>query len=640
MENADVIYEGDCVVSTFAGIGFAGYIDACKSIAQFNCPAGVAVDERGDVYVTDLQNRRLRKITVADGVVRTAAGAAVHGCKDGPACEAQFDYPFGVAIRDDGEIILTEVCNRIRAFSPTACSVRTIAGNEAGFSCPSGVAIRADGSTLVADRDNHRVLKVNAGGEVEIVAGDGETGYTDADALTARFRQPTGIAVSSSGDVYVADSGNHCIRKIDARTGIVTTVAGTGKQGWRDGVASVAEFNHPRAVAVAGDGCVYISEWGNHTIRKFDPVDGCVVTLAGVGENGFHNGEGCMAQFNSPSGMAFGHSGVLYVAEHGNHCIRAIVYNPEAELEAVEKELEHEAQEMDALARDIEKAKELTSAAKEELEKTKNAMTSETEQLPEIQNSLKDKRQTLRAVLAQRRAMLQLAKGEVITMGSAKEQQAAELASAKAALDEAQVALNKVATKKSKYAQDLERVDALLRTGDKSAIVRGSCEVGGDGGGSKAAVSEEGSSSTEAKTDTEDDEPNKVARDPLTATLSTDTEEGKPNAGADQAATVESTRAQEKSRQEEEAVKERQDTPGGEQKKDVADSAQVEAHSALARTNWLTLLRDLDAVNATMQEAQRLLDRVMKEKNRLEIAAGLKKHARVAFLDVKEEEGA
>eukprot|EP00397_Hematodinium_sp_SG-2012_P013644 GEMP01013863.1.p1 GENE.GEMP01013863.1~~GEMP01013863.1.p1 ORF type:complete len:448 (+),score=100.16 GEMP01013863.1:147-1490(+) len=328
MENADVIYEGGCVVSTFAGTGEQGHREGSKSEAQFDRPTSIALDKNGRLYITDVGNGRLREINVADGAVRTVAVTSWRrGLKGGPSIEAMTMFPFNVKIDLHGDIALTGFFgDYLEVFSPTGNLLRAFLhtpnpGKTFADYCDFGPSQPQD-FTLAADGG---LLAPGAWGE----------------ALAARFNCPWGVARNSNGDTYVADCSKHRIRKIDAHTKAASTVAGTGMRGWRDGSAADAQFNAPAGVAVADDGCVYISDRRNSCIRKLDPVRRRVVTVAGSGEAGFRDGEGNTAQFRMPDGLAVGRDGVLYVADDWNHRIRALSFQRREEQPKTKRALAH-----------------------------------------------------------------------------------------------------------------------------------------------------------------------------------------------------------------------------------------------------------------------------------------------------------
>jgi DNA-binding beta-propeller fold protein YncE len=157
-------------------------------------------------------------------------------------------------------------------------------GNVAKFSNPLGVAVDEDGNVIVADTDNHRICKITPQGHVSTLAGTGDEGYEDGEGIMAQFNGPRGVAVDGGGNVVVADWGNERIRKITPQ-GQVTTLAGTGEWGYRDGEGTVAQFYSPSGVAVDGGGNVIVAETDNHRIRKIT-AQGHVITVAGTGEEG------------------------------------------------------------------------------------------------------------------------------------------------------------------------------------------------------------------------------------------------------------------------------------------------------------------------------------------------------------------
>jgi serine/threonine-protein kinase len=217
------------VVSTLAGGSEAGYTDGPGDKAFFRTPANLAVDAAGIVYVADTNNHRIRLIR-PDGTVGTLAGqlkpGMVSGYADGPAAEAKFNSPRSVAVDGAGNVYVVDTGNqRIRAISPAGQQVTTLAGGpqpgykdgqgaEARFSYPSDLAVDAAGNLYVADTANHCIRKITPDGTVTTLAGTGAAGYADGPLAEAQFRAPEGIAVDGAGNVYVADTGNQRIREI------------------------------------------------------------------------------------------------------------------------------------------------------------------------------------------------------------------------------------------------------------------------------------------------------------------------------------------------------------------------------------------------------------------------------------------
>lgn len=269
------------VVTTIAGqAGAGGYLDATGSAARFNGPSAVAVDSAGNVYVADTYNQVIRLISPS-GVVTTLAGLAnVSGSVDGIGTIARFAFPSGIAVDGNGTVFVADTGNNLIRRIAFGSNVTTLAGTAgqsgstngfgplARFSFPTGIALGAGGILYVADASNHMIRRVSATGDVTTLAGAGIAGSTDANQLLARFNQPYGVAVDSAGNVFVADTLNHTIRKI-ALNGDVTTVAGVaGLAGSTDGVGSVARLNQPFSLVVDSNNNLFIADTRNDAIRR------------------------------------------------------------------------------------------------------------------------------------------------------------------------------------------------------------------------------------------------------------------------------------------------------------------------------------------------------------------------------------
>jgi len=199
------------------------------------------------------------------------------------------------------------------------------AGTNAQFNRPMGIAVAPDGSVYVADTDSHTLRRISPTGVVTTVAGRvGVKGSADGAGAAARFTFPVGVAVDAHGTVYVADAGNHTIRRVTP-VGQVSTIAGlAGQKGRTDGAGSEARFNMPHGLAVAPDGTIYVADTENHTLRQLTP-EGRVSTWAGqAGQKGSTDGERAAARFFHPTGLALDVSGTVYVVDNGNHVIRAV----------------------------------------------------------------------------------------------------------------------------------------------------------------------------------------------------------------------------------------------------------------------------------------------------------------------------
>jgi streptogramin lyase len=326
-------------VSTLAGTaGSSGSADGTGSAARFNLPFDVAADlNSGSVYVADSGNQLIRKITSA-GVVTTLAGQIVSsGTNNGSGSAARFNYPSGAAVDGNGNVYIADYSNEVvRKISPAGV-VTNLAGKAgvtgtsngtgtaARFNGPAGVAVDGSGNVYVAEYQNHAIRKITPAGVVTTLAGrPGTSGTNNGTGTAARFTNPLGVAVDTSGTVYVGDSGNSAIRKITP-AGVVTTLAGLiGTSGTNDGVGVAARFYSPEDVAVDGSNYVYVADAGNSCIRKVAP-DGTVTTLAGLcGTSGSDDGTNSTARFNSPLGIAVDSAGNLFIGDSGNNVIRKI----------------------------------------------------------------------------------------------------------------------------------------------------------------------------------------------------------------------------------------------------------------------------------------------------------------------------
>jgi sugar lactone lactonase YvrE len=327
------------VVTTFAGTASVtgGKVDGTGAEARFYYPQGVAVDGAGNVFVADTRNHTIRMITPASVVTTLAGSGGAEGSTDGTGTEARFSRPQGVAVDGAGNLFVADSGNNtIRMITP-ASVVTTLSGNAgwtsyldgagtaALFDTPTGVAVDAAGSLFVADSQSHTIRKVSPAGAVTTLAGTGSwTGTADGTGAAARFNHPGGAAVDGAGNLFVADSGNHAIRKITPE-GVVTTFAGmTGVMGFADGTGADARFYGPTDVDVDASGNLFVADYGNHLVRKISPA-GVVSTLAGaVGSYGKVDGLGADARFTRPSGVAVDGAGNVFVAESENFAIRKI----------------------------------------------------------------------------------------------------------------------------------------------------------------------------------------------------------------------------------------------------------------------------------------------------------------------------
>lgn len=282
------------LVSTLAGSGNQGQMNASGLLASFNQPTGIAVDAAGNVYVGDAGNNRIRLVTTA-GVVTTLAGSDSTGYTDGPGATAAFFHPEGVSVDASGNVYVADSGNGlIRKVTPNG-TVSTFAGNGIGntpaniFSDPTGVATDASGNVYVANFIDNNILKVSAAGDVSTFAGTGATGAGNGAGSTATFSFPNSVAIDAANNLYVADGVNNLIRKITP-DGTVSTLAGSGIAGAADSTGTKASFDGPAGLAVDATGNVYVADSNNNLVRKITP-DGVVTTVAGSGKSGARNGQ-------------------------------------------------------------------------------------------------------------------------------------------------------------------------------------------------------------------------------------------------------------------------------------------------------------------------------------------------------------
>lgn len=336
-----------------------GNVDGTNYLARFNGLQGIAIDSGGNLFVCDMFNATIRKVAPAgtNWVVTTLAGKAGQtGITDGMGDKARFDWPGGIALDRAGALYIGDINNhtiRKMTLVDTNWSVTTFAGrpgehgtidgpwNEAQFYWPCGTAVDGSGNIYVADYGNNTIRKITPAGIVTTVAGEaGLAGTMDGVGRSARFNGPIAVAVNQAGDVFVSDSGNHTIRKISS-SGVVATVAGDGGvAGTADGINNNSRLNTPLGVAVDGAGNLYVQDCGNNTIRKVSPVgmDWVVTTLAGEpAVSGSADGKGSKAKFyffdealgisGWGGGVAVDKSGNLFVEDYNNNTIR-MVYRP------------------------------------------------------------------------------------------------------------------------------------------------------------------------------------------------------------------------------------------------------------------------------------------------------------------------
>jgi sugar lactone lactonase YvrE len=332
---------GASTVSTLSGTGSAGSVNATLNAASFNFPSAVAVTSTGSsiLYVGDFGNSLVRTIDLSAKQVSTFAGTGVAGFLNGPALAAKFNGTANIVFDVSGNLFVADEGNNIIREISSSGNVTTIAGtgvagyqdgagNSAMFDHPEGMVIDASGNLFVADGHNNVIRKIKLStGAVSTFAGVfGNPGFVNGPANAATFNDPYGLTLDASGNIYVADIKNNCIRKITLSTNLVSVFAGSGTKGFANGPAATAMFNYPLASAFDSKGNLYVSDTYNNVIRKV-ATDGTVSTVAGTGVQGLLNGKATDATFNFPIGIiVIGNT--IYVADVHNHVIRQIVMTP------------------------------------------------------------------------------------------------------------------------------------------------------------------------------------------------------------------------------------------------------------------------------------------------------------------------
>ena len=333
------------IINTIAGNGSIGFTgdNAAATAAELNYPRRVTVDGAGNVYIADASNNRIRKVN-SSGVISTFAGNGTAGfAGDGSAATAaELNGPAGICLDTSGNMYIADVSNnRIRKINSSGI-ISTIAGNgtsgfsgdgaaatSAQLSFPEDVKVDAAGNVYIADVNNHRIRKINTSGTISTIAGNGTAGFSgDGFAATAaNLNTPKGVAVDTSGNIYIADYANNRIRKVDT-SGTISTIAGTGVSGYNgDGMAATsAQLGSIYSVSVDSAGNVYIPDESNARVRAINSTTGIISSIAGTGANSFggDGGPATSADLNGPMGLAVTASGNVYLADYVNQRVREL----------------------------------------------------------------------------------------------------------------------------------------------------------------------------------------------------------------------------------------------------------------------------------------------------------------------------
>ncbi|MBU6401722.1 MAG: hypothetical protein KGS61_15500, partial [Verrucomicrobia bacterium] len=333
----------DTIITTVAGNGkrgFAGDGDAATGAALSN-PSAVTTDPSGNLFIADMGNDRIRQVSLDGSIVTVAGGGTSLPGDGGAATAARLAFPSGVAVDTNGNLFIADTGNqRIRQVSPDG-TITTVAGNgrasyvgdggaatNASLQYPNGVAVDGSGNLFIADTGNHRIREVDAAGLIRTVAGNGRIGYSgDGGAATnASLSNPASVAVDGLGNLFIADGFNNRIRRVDTN-GVISTVAGSGKPGYSGdgGAATNATLNSPQGIVVDPRGNLFVADSLNYRIRKIG-TNGLLTTVAGNGHFGYggDGGSATSAILTDPFGVGMDASGNLLIADTFNNRIRKV----------------------------------------------------------------------------------------------------------------------------------------------------------------------------------------------------------------------------------------------------------------------------------------------------------------------------
>lgn len=336
-------------INTIAGNGTQTYAGdgAAATSAALNSPSGVFEDGSGNFYIADMDNNRIRKVDGSTGLITTIAGNGIAGFSgDGAAAtSAKLNKPIGVFVDGSGNLFIADSDNnRIRKVNNSTGIITTVAGNGTGgyagdglvainaeLNGPVGIFVDSSSNIFIADFFNHRIRKVNGSTSIiTTIAGNGTGGYAGdaAAAINAELFYPEGVFVDGSNNLFIADTYNHRVRKVNGSTGIITTIAGNGTGGYAgDGAAAAsAELYYPYGIFVDASGNIFIADYANNRIREINGSTSVITTIAGNGTGGF-SGDGALAtiaELKGPIGVFVDGSGNLLIADQLNNRIRKV----------------------------------------------------------------------------------------------------------------------------------------------------------------------------------------------------------------------------------------------------------------------------------------------------------------------------
>jgi trimeric autotransporter adhesin len=356
------------IIKTVAGNGRLNYSGdgSPATQAELNGPQGAFIDGSGNIFIADSGDDVIREVVAKTGIIQTVAGNGKTGFTGdgGPATQAELDDPDGVSVDNSGNIFIADSGNEvIREVVAKTGMIQTVAGDggvgysgdggkatqaELGF--PGGVFVDGSGNLFIADSyfyfcyidpdgsllclptSGGTIRKVDAAtGNIQTLAGNGTEGYSGdgGPATQAELNNPSGVFVDASGDIFIADTWNMRIREVVAATGVIETVAGNGTEGYSGdgGPATQAELSIPSAVSVDGSGNIFIADSGNMRIREVVAATGVIQTLAGNGKAGYSGdgGPATQAELASPSGLVLDSAGNIVFADPLSGRIRELV---------------------------------------------------------------------------------------------------------------------------------------------------------------------------------------------------------------------------------------------------------------------------------------------------------------------------
>jgi streptogramin lyase len=336
-------------ISTVAGTGIPGFTGdgGPATAARLRRPTGVALDAAGNLLIADSQNNRIRRVSASTGTISTIAGrSSTPGFSGdgGLATNARLANPVAIALDGAENLFIADQDNdRIRRVSVATATITSVAGNGTfGFSGdggpatsaqlagPLGVAVDTDGNLLIADRFNQRIRRVSPAGTIETSGGNGSAGFfgDGGPATSATLARPSDVALDAAGNLFIADRDNQRVRRVDAVTGAITTVAGNGTFGsdGDGGPATSASIATAFSVAVDAAGNLFISDYQGYRVRRVNAATGVIDTVAGTGQFGFSGdgGPATSAAISSPARIAFDAAGNLFIPDEFNHRIRRV----------------------------------------------------------------------------------------------------------------------------------------------------------------------------------------------------------------------------------------------------------------------------------------------------------------------------